>query len=348
MHPILERIEGEGRVVFSVPSLFLIPIGVPEPQKQMVDLLQNCVGCGVGFAPCKPWHVYCTKDCRVEAQRRPPIAHSCESCGSGFLGVQGKRFCSTLCGDLLRGTRHTRPSGVVIDCAGCLRRRAVPYRASECLSCREDRGRALEAKRDRVAARKLADALRARQREALRQSRLPVPLGLVVVEAGPSRAIAERPADHLWVGRDCLECGDPFVVRVPRWETFGSPWESWRAARLRLQTIVAAKPTDKFCSVACRRRTERRLCRARRKARKLSGEVIRSREVFERDGWRCHICRKPVKRDAEVPHPRAPTVDHLVPLACGGEHAMRNVQTAHFLCNSVKSAGCANDQLRLV
>lgn len=65
--------------------------------------------------------------------------------------------------------------------------------------------------------------------------------------------------------------------------------------------------------------------------------MIFRRKVFERDGWTCRICRKPVDREAKVPHPKAPTVDHVVPLALGGAHVYTNVQTAHFICNSRKS-----------
>jgi len=71
-------------------------------------------------------------------------------------------------------------------------------------------------------------------------------------------------------------------------------------------------------------------------------------EIFERDGWRCQLCRKALLRDAVVPHPLAPTIDHIVPLACGGSHEPRNVQAAHFMCNSRKRDGAANDQLRLI
>jgi 5-methylcytosine-specific restriction endonuclease McrA len=38
-----------------------------------------------------------------------------------------------------------------------------------------------------------------------------------------------------------------------------------------------------------------------------------------------------------VPHPKAPTIDHIIPLAHGGDDTRANVQLAHFLCNA--SAG---------
>lgn len=50
----------------------------------------------------------------------------------------------------------------------------------------------------------------------------------------------------------------------------------------------------------------------------------------------CGICGDPIPRAAVVPDPLAPVLDHVVPLARGGVHAIDNVQAAHFLCNSFK------------
>jgi 5-methylcytosine-specific restriction endonuclease McrA len=60
-----------------------------------------------------------------------------------------------------------------------------------------------------------------------------------------------------------------------------------------------------------------------------SGERVSRSEVFKRRGGKCGICRKRV--DPENFH-----VDHIVPLARGGEHSYRNVQLAHPICNSRK------------
>lgn len=58
--------------------------------------------------------------------------------------------------------------------------------------------------------------------------------------------------------------------------------------------------------------------------------------LYERDGWMCHICGDPVNRDAMVPELDAPTLDHVVARAVGGDHSPGNLKTAHFYCNSVK------------
>lgn len=94
----------------------------------------------------------------------------------------------------------------------------------------------------------------------------------------------------------------------------------------------------RFCSEVCARRVQR----DRRRARKREAYVadVNRREVFERDRWTCRLCGKRVARTKAVPHPKAPVLDHIVPLAAGvefgGVHAPHNVQTAHFLCNSLK------------
>jgi len=63
-------------------------------------------------------------------------------------------------------------------------------------------------------------------------------------------------------------------------------------------------------------------------------------DVFARDRWICQLCGKKVARTRAVPHPKAPVIDHIVPLAAGAEvggvDAPWNVQCAHFLCNSYK------------
>lgn len=106
----------------------------------------------------------------------------------------------------------------------------------------------------------------------------------------------------------------------------------------------------KFCSIKCGDRFTKRLGRHRRRCRKSQTIVERfnDKEVFMRDGWRCKICGGKVKKNDKVPHPMAATLDHIVPLNKGGTHEKRNVQLAHFICNSMKSDGVGvNDQLRI-
>jgi 5-methylcytosine-specific restriction endonuclease McrA len=66
----------------------------------------------------------------------------------------------------------------------------------------------------------------------------------------------------------------------------------------------------------------------RRRARKRGNgwEPVDVLAVFDRDGWRCHLCGRKVK-------PTEASIDHLIPIADGGPHSYANVATAHLSCN---------------
>ena len=52
----------------------------------------------------------------------------------------------------------------------------------------------------------------------------------------------------------------------------------------------------------------------------------------------CGICGKPVDFSYKNPHPLAPTVDHIIPVAKGGHPTdISNLQLAHRCCNRQKS-----------
>lgn len=63
-------------------------------------------------------------------------------------------------------------------------------------------------------------------------------------------------------------------------------------------------------------------------------ETFDPTEIFERDQWTCHLCGELADQDAKVPAYKAPTLDHVIPLAHGGPHTRDNVRCAHFICNS--------------
>lgn len=81
---------------------------------------------------------------------------------------------------------------------------------------------------------------------------------------------------------------------------------------------------------------------ALRRARKRNALVapVSRRAIYERDGGRCGICGKP------VPYERM-HLDHIIPLARGGTHEPRNVQTTHQRCNNRKYV-TGPGQLRLL
>ncbi|WP_159107502.1 HNH endonuclease [Streptomyces rubrogriseus] len=65
-------------------------------------------------------------------------------------------------------------------------------------------------------------------------------------------------------------------------------------------------------------------------------EVFAPLDIHVRDGWTCQLCHEPIDRAIAWPHPKSPSIDHIVPLSRGGAHALSNVQSAHLGCNSSK------------
>lgn len=63
-------------------------------------------------------------------------------------------------------------------------------------------------------------------------------------------------------------------------------------------------------------------------------ELVEPQEVYRRAGGLCGICAEPV--DPSTFH-----VDHIIPLARGGEHSYANTQPAHPVCNLRKGARVA-------
>lgn len=93
----------------------------------------------------------------------------------------------------------------------------------------------------------------------------------------------------------------------------------------------------RYCSPGCLNRATQRAKRQRRRGRRS----IRRTEIFQRDGWICHLCGYPCDPDATVPDFDAATVDHILPqsLYFGPPSVVdhpANLATAHFLCNSLR------------
>lgn len=139
----------------------------------------------------------------------------------------------------------------------------------------------------------------------------------------PARRLPMPRSKIVWVAGACSNCGVAFVIP--------DGGKSYR-----------------YCSPGCARRQAKDRRRATKKLAFVAD--VSPWLVFQRDGWRCMLCRKKVGRRLVVPAPLAPVVDHIIPLAAGGTHEPRNVQTAHFICNSLKSDGVhgEGEQLRLI
>jgi 5-methylcytosine-specific restriction endonuclease McrA len=97
---------------------------------------------------------------------------------------------------------------------------------------------------------------------------------------------------------------------------------------------------------ACARQAKSRAKHARRRG--LAKAHLSLWSIYARDRGRCGLCCGPVGRRFTPPHPRSATLDHIVPVVAGGVHEARNLQLAHFGCNSAKRERPCASQLRLL
>lgn len=162
-------------------------------------------------------------------------------------------------------------------------------------------------------------------------------------------------------------CGDWYLHRSGRKRcSEGCRSQRWSSVikvcgecRIEFNTSRGQNNQQKYCSEACSRRAKRRGVRARygrrdnlrKKARQLGVryEPVSPVKVFNRDGWRCGLCRKTVNRNLKHPHPLSPSLDHIIPMneVDQGDHTYVNVQCAHLRCNYLKGR-TGSSQLRLV
>jgi 5-methylcytosine-specific restriction endonuclease McrA len=149
----------------------------------------------------------------------------------------------------------------------------------------------------------------------------------------------------------CPVCGEPFRPKRTNRATghvetcgrsCGRTLGNWR--RYGSDTSL-----DRDGARASRRAKDRARCAARRARLRFDFvEMVDPIRVFDRDGWRCHLCHRKVDKRLDGRHRMGPTLDHLIPIADGGEHSYANTALAHRACNSRKGVKAANTQLALV
>lgn len=213
-----------------------------------------------------------------------------------------------------QGHQPTRHANHTITCAHCgqsafVVRRTTMYCSSE---CRND-----------------ADRLANEHRRAARTARL-------AVEKRRARAEAKLEAAARGTVGKTVRAVVPCIICT---STFTTTW--WGTS------------TNRTCSddcylEACKARKREHAHRRRARERAAFVAPVFRIDIYNRDGWTCQECGRPLDRTAEVPHPDAPTIDHIVPIAESGTHEPANVRATHFLCNSTRGTRGQPVQLALI
>lgn len=155
------------------------------------------------------------------------------------------------------------------------------------------------------------------------RKRPPAPGTAMEVWTPTEATVTALPGTRQWTAGTCRVCSAPFISRH----------------------------TDITCSPECRATRQAEARRGAKYKRRMllqqaTIEVVYRKRIFQADNYRCHLCGRKTLPSKTVPHPRAPTLDHIIPLAQGGTHEPSNCATACFSCNARKSDTYAG-QLRM-
>lgn len=275
------------------------------PAKPEPAYAKKCAVCNMSFIAKSPKKLSCSPECdnRRKWPLKPNATKQCANCDTQFevSGVQKKKYCSTKC----KKTVERKSEAYKLDQA----KRGGRIMSKKCVQCGAYGVRPDSSYCNRDCSRK------ARYKYLGYSESTEI---LLLVPAKKSKQLPFKNGEvssRYFAHGSCKECGIAFTA-VTRGKS-----------RLPL-----------YCSDNCSRRSHSRNAKhIRRERMKRNGKsaVYRS-QIFKRDNYTCKLCNEPLDMDAQPNDNRAPSLDHILPLAKGGSHTMSNLQAAHRLCNSIK------------
>lgn len=138
--------------------------------------------------------------------------------------------------------------------------------------------------------------------------------------------------------RPCDTCGEPASGPKAKWCNGCrriAMFSVRQANGLKVQARIRSERPADWKPVESWRRRQRMAQRAAAKRR--SGTRPTIAKLAARDGWSCHLCKKPIDPDLTgTPSKYKASIDHLVPLSDDGEDEMWNTKLAHLRCNAAR------------
>lgn len=286
-----------------------------------------CIACGNLFQSKGPRgrrKLYCRPGCRPsayapKANRFVPVTKGCPSCGEPFTITRKKYEAQVCCSDLCaRRHRYGERFGFALRprfCAGC----HAPI--SRLVRTDKDAGRFCTKQCYGRAKTRIGE-----ERRALLRIGVNVKRRLALASQPPKLSKSEQIAP-------CCVCGAGVVLEKHKQARGACCSDACRKQRR------SARRKESRATEAGKR--ARRVAKSKRRAkmRGLLADRIDPLKVFERDGWRCHLCGIKTKRALRGRcDPLAPELDHVVSLAAGGAHSWGNVACSCRACNHAKGA----------
>lgn len=313
---------------------------------------------------------YCSQGCINQRKRaiRKSTSNRCEACGGCFESSHRRRFCSKAC-------RYSKSAmGTDAQCERCwkafVRKKAGQRYCSQqcakvakvyvCLCCQKPFKKKIYPSGNYSCQKKYCSrdcAFEARRRK------LPAAQRPLEVAKRLARWFEQWGDDVYPIVSKCSKCGIATVVSQKGQDPQRPCCECSKPPRLCAGCGCGLPRSRRLCQECAAARKAEANKRERRKAR-LNGTrapslrkrcrkfgvtftPIPRKKVFDRDKWKCQICGvKLLPKFAKIvgtttPHPRCPTIDHIVPLSFGPSspgHVWDNVQACCWQCNCERAA----------
>lgn len=165
------------------------------------------------------------------------------------------------------------------------------------------------------------------------------------LKTGDPRAYVQPPP-RVYASRVCEQCGAAFLPVAQNQKRCSHRCTRLAAkARERIRAFDGDVPTTTNCDICGAefpvishwQRYCSKKCRGKAKDQHRRYRVASKRKaVYARDNYICQLCWQPVDVSIPYPHPRAATLDHIIPVSGGGTHDIDNLQLAHMDCNASK------------
>lgn len=317
-----------------------------ERQKDRIpsrSIRKECEHCGNEYMTARKRQKFCSNKCRAVGSRsRVILVCQNEGCGKTFevpsKQSEARRFCSHKCWtDSVRS-----PPKICLHCGEEFSRRVSESSRDSGLYCGKScffaavrmgkqafKGKLWTPMRRMISwfhdwADEGAKAARATERAEKRE-----PCAECGKECEEGRKFCSRDCLHSHrVTKKCPSCGvDVHDVSIFGLDPLCSRCSSERARESRRRS---------------KRSQKKKHGNWRRRCRNYGGyfnPAVKRDAIFERDGYRCHVCKRKLPKRFSHDNPRSPTVDHHpVPLSKGGDHDWHNVRCCCWECNVRKGA----------
>ena len=304
----------------------------------------HCKRCGVTFYRAHPAD-YCSGECR----KKPRKIIECGTCGKAFAAKSsGSKYCSVPCKQVANKERlrvANKARAARYKCLNC----GVSYTArnrSRCSFKYCSRDCAFEARRlKKQCAKRPIYAYRAMASWFLSWGDDQWPR---VAKCGCGDAFVAQRSESADCRDSCQKC-----LRRAQRVCPGCGVELAQGTRLCSTCRSARNKEYRRKNKRSRRAKHGNACTFRQRCKRYGCRYtsVSKKAVMERDGWRCRLCGDKLLGEfttlpgTRTPHPKSPTIDHIVPLSFGPSspgHVFGNCQAACWACNCERGVEDAN------